>query len=91
MPRMLGTCQRPWCPYHRSKGFGLDCPDVSRCKGAARAAEKRGWRREAALADEFAPFAAESLEWAEATWAAVAESWPEYADPAASGCEARRL
>lgn len=48
MARMLGVVQRPWCPYHRSHGFGLDCPDASRSKGAARAAEKRAWQREAA-------------------------------------------
>lgn len=51
MARMLGTCQRSWCPYHRSKGFGLDCPDASQSKGAARAAEKRSWWREAAASD----------------------------------------
>lgn len=61
MPRMLGVCQRPWCPTCRSKGWGLDCPDASRSKGAARAAEKRAWRREVDLGDEFAVFAAESL------------------------------
>jgi hypothetical protein len=49
MARMLGTCQRPWCPYHRSKGFGLDCPDASCGKRAARSSEKRAWRREAAV------------------------------------------
>lgn len=30
------------------------------------------------LGDEFAVFAAESLEWAEATMAAGAESWPPW-------------
>ncbi len=75
MARMLGTCQRSWCPACRT-GCGLDCPDVSRSKGAERAAEKRQWRREADLGDEFAVFAAESLEWAEATWAAGLASWP---------------
>ncbi len=43
-----------------------------------RAREKRAWRREADLAAEFAPFAAESLEWAQATFGADAESWPVY-------------
>lgn len=48
MPRMLGVCQRSFCPVHRSRGFGQDCPDVFHSKGAARAAEKRSWRRSAA-------------------------------------------
>lgn len=79
MARMLGVCQRSWCPYHRSKGFGLDCPDASRSKRQARSAERRSWRREAdVLAEEFAGFAAESLEWAEATFEACAESWPSW-------------
>lgn len=46
MARMLGVCQKLWCPSCRSPG-GLDCPDVSKDKGAARAAEKRQWRWEA--------------------------------------------
>jgi hypothetical protein len=50
MARMLGTCRRPWCPYCRSKGMGLDCPDASRSKRSARARERRAWRREAQLA-----------------------------------------
>lgn len=47
MARMLGTAQRPWCPVCRA-GCGPDCPDASRGKKAARQAEKRAWRREAA-------------------------------------------
>lgn len=50
MARMLGYCQRAWCPYCRNKGFGRDCPDASRSKRAARAAEKREWRRETTAA-----------------------------------------
>lgn len=46
MARMLGVCQRPWCPYCRGPA-GLDCPDASRTKRSARAREKRAWRREA--------------------------------------------
>jgi hypothetical protein len=45
MPRMLGVCQRPWCPYCRGPA-GLDCADASRSKRAERAREKRAWRRE---------------------------------------------
>lgn len=74
MARMLGTCQRPWCPYCRAPA-GLDCADSSCGKRSARAREKREWRREADLAAEFA---AESLEWAEATFKAGVEGWPEY-------------
>lgn len=54
MARMLGVCQRSFCPVHRSKGFGLDCADASKSKGQARAAEKRQWRREAAAQDHIA-------------------------------------
>lgn len=46
MTRMLGVAQRSWCPVCRT-GCGPDCPDVSRSKKAARASEKRAWRREA--------------------------------------------
>lgn len=74
MTRMLGVCQRSWCPACHSPS-GPDCPDVSRSKGQARAEERRRWRREADLGDEFAVFAAESLEWAEATMAAGLPSW----------------
>ncbi len=76
MARMLGTCQRPWCPICRT-GCGPDCPDVSRSKGATRAAERQQWQREAE-ADEYAAYAAESLELAELAWPAAAEVWPEY-------------
>lgn len=46
MARMLGVSERPWCPYCRGPA-GLDCPDSSRSKKAARQAEKRAVRREA--------------------------------------------
>lgn len=76
MARMLGHVQRPWCPYHRNKGFGLDCPDASRSKKAARAAEKQAWRREAEVSEgEWAQFADEALELAEAAFPAAAEAW----------------
>jgi hypothetical protein len=47
MPRMLGVCQRPWCGICRHPA-GHDCSDVAIGKRAARAREKRTWRREAA-------------------------------------------
>lgn len=100
MARMLGYCQRSWCPSCRNKGFGQDCPDVARSKHSQRSREKRALRRaigeevaqlveDDPSGDDFAPFAAESLEWARLTFPAGAESWPEYADPAVSGWESR--
>lgn len=76
MARMLGYAKRSWCPYHRSHGFGLDCPDASRSKKAARAREKRAWRREADVAgDEWAGFADDALELAELSIPAATEAW----------------
>lgn len=76
MARMLGVVQRPWCPVHRSHGFGLDCPDASRSKKAARQAEKRAWRREVGVSEaEWAEFADDALELAEAAFPAAAEAW----------------
>jgi hypothetical protein len=46
MARMLGVCQRDWCPGCR-RPSGIDCPSIARSKGQARAAESRAWRREA--------------------------------------------
>lgn len=75
MARMLGVVQRPWCPFHRAPA-GLDCPDASRSKGAARQAEKRAWRREAEVSGvEWAEFADEALGLAEAMFPAAAEAW----------------
>lgn len=46
MARMLGVCQRDWCPQCR-RPPGIDCPSASRDKRAERARENRQWRREA--------------------------------------------
>lgn len=46
MARMLGVCQRPWCPSCR-RPAGVDCCVVARSKKAERAREKSLWRREA--------------------------------------------
>jgi hypothetical protein len=75
MARMLGYSERAWCPVCRAGG-GLYCPDVSRSKKAARAGEKRAWRREAAVSGaEWAEFADEALELAGMAFPAAAEAW----------------
>lgn len=48
MARMLGTCQRDWCPRCRTAP-GIDCPSTARDKRAERKREKRAWRREAGM------------------------------------------
>lgn len=43
--RMLGSALRSFCPKCRVR-CGPDCPDTAaKSKGAARAAEKRQWKR----------------------------------------------
>lgn len=75
MARMLGVVQRDWCPICRN-GCGPDCPSTARSKGAARAAEKRSWRREAEVSGgEWGEFADEALELAEAAFPATVEAW----------------
>lgn len=74
MARMLGRYQTPGCcPGAREGRPGPDCSGGDRM--GTRAAKRR---EQHALAAEFAAWSNESAEWAAATFAAAAESWPEY-------------
>lgn len=70
MARMPGRVGQPWCPSCAAPP-GPDCPEVYLSPRQVR----RRLKRE--LEAEFAVWRDESLELANATFAASAETWPE--------------
>lgn len=68
---MLGRRRVPGCcPWTRNNRPGADC-DGGHPIGTRAAKRQEDW-----LADEFAAWGAESLEWSRATFDAAAETWP---------------